>query len=277
MIIIISHTFPPPIQSNTHFLTDFPFILSDVSHYCALLIPQPPQYSLNDTFNLNLGYACSSSSGTCSGYGSKRDRSCKSKSLSDSEDDDNDNNTDDYSSDMGATMDMKKVRNNIFLDRQAICSDSEIECHPRNRDRDRGQYYTHENTTQLNNNDNSSSSSSSDTLNILSDNNTSSSEHRISSSSQSRTSSSSGSSLRSSLSLSSRSFQREVHSFSEKPCAHLNILHTAKNSSKHLRIDSKIVSSNDNSSDSNSVNDQSSSSGTDTNVDSPITDGNDSP
>lgn len=271
--MIILHTFPP-IQSNSQSLTLFPFILSDVSHYCALLIPQPPQYSLNDTFNLNLGYACSSSSGSCSGYGSKRDRSCKSKSLSDSEDDDNDNNTDDYSSDMGATMDMKKVRNNIFLDRQAICSDSEIECHPRNRDRDRGQYYTHENTTQLNNNENNSSSSN-DTLNILSDNNKSSSEHRMSSSSQSTTSSSSGSSLRSSLS--SRSFQREVHSFSEKPCAHLNILHTAKNSSKHLRIDSKIVSSNDNSSGSNSVNDQFSSSGTDTNVDSPITDGNDSP
>ena len=240
-----------------------------------MLIPQPPQYSLNDTFNLDLGYTCSSSSGSCSGYGSKRDRSCKSKSLSDSEDDYNDNNTDDYSSEMGATMEMKKVRNDAFLDRQAICSDSEIECHPRNRDRDRGQYYTHENTTQLNNNDNNSNSSCNDTLDILSDNNTFSSEHRISSSSQSTTSSSSGSSLRSALS--SRSFQREVHSFSEKPSPHLNILHTAKNSSKHLRIDSKIVSSNDNSSGSNSVNDQSSSSGTDTNVDSPITDGNDSP
>ena len=240
-----------------------------------MLIPQPPQYSLNDTFNLDLGYTCSSSSGSCSGYGSKRDRSCKSKSLSDSEDDYNDNNTDDYSSEMGATMEMKKVRNDAFLDRQAICSDSEIECHPRNRDRDRGQYYTHENTTQLNNNDNNSNSSCNDTLDILSDNNTFSSEHRISSSSQSTTSSSSGSSLRSALS--SRSFQREVHSFSEKPSPHLNILHTAKNSSKHLRIDSKIVSSNDNSSGSNSVNDQSSSSSTDTNVDSPITDGNDSP
>lgn len=242
-----------------------------------MLIPQAPQYAFHDTFNLNLGYTCSSS------YGSKRDRA--STSLSDLEDDDNDNNTDDYSTDIGYEMEMKKVRNNIFLDRQTICSDLQKEIDPHSLDQRGGHFYTRESTTQ----DNNSNNSCSDIPNISSSN-TSSSEHRISSSSHTTTttlssSSSCGSSLRSDLSLSSRPYKREINSnnsnFSEKQCSstHLNIIHNAKHPIKHLRIHSKMTSSNNNSgSDSNSVNDRSSSSSSamDTNVDSPITDGNDS-
>ena len=189
-------------------------------------------------------------------------------------------------------MEMKKVRNNIFLDRQTICSDfkSEIDLDPHSRDR--GHFYTRESTTQDNNS--SSINSCSDIQNISS-NNTSSSEHRISSSSHTTTtstttsSSSCGSSLRSDLSLSSRPYKREINNnfienqCSNNNCTHLNIIHNAKNPTKHLRIHSKMTLSNNNSgsgsgSNSNSVNDRSSStsSGMDTNVDSPITDGNDS-
>ena len=183
-------------------------------------------------------------------------------------------------------MEMKKVRNNIFLDRQTICSDfkSEIDLDPHSRDR--GHFYTRESTTQDNNS--SSINSCSDIQNISS-NNTSSSEHRISSLSHTTTTSSSscGSSLRSDLSLSSRPYKREINNnfienqCSNNNCTHLNIIHNAKNPTKHLRIHSKMTLSNNNSgsgSDSNSVNDRSSStsSGMDTNVDSPITDGNDS-
>ena len=256
---LLSNTLPP-IQQQ---------FFADVSHYCALLIPQPPQYSLHDTFNLNLDYACSSS------YGSKRDRA--STSLSNSEDDDNDY-SDDYSTDIGAEMEMKKVRNNIFLHRQTICSDSKREIPPRTRDR--GQYYTHESTTQNNNNTINNNNTSNETLNILSDN-ASSSEHRITSSSQTTTSSC-GSSFRSDFSSSSRTYQRDNNNLSEKSCNHLNIIHSAKSASKQLRIHSKMVSNDNSSNDSNSGNDRSSSSssssspGMDTNVDSPITDGNDS-
>lgn len=192
-------------------------------------------------------------------------------------------------------MEIKKVRNNIFLDRQTICSDlnSEIGLDPHSRNRDH--FYTRESTTQDNNSNNiynNSNNSCSDFQNISSGN-TSSSEHRISSSSHTTTSttpssSSCGSSLRSDLSLSSRPYKREINSnFIEKQCSnnsthtHPNIIHNAKNPTKHLRIHSKMTSSNNNSgsgSDNNSVNDRSSStsSGMDTNVDSPITDGNDS-
>lgn len=195
-------------------------------------------------------------------------------------------------------MEMKKVRNNIFLDRQTICSylQRKNDPHSLSIDQRGGHFYTCERTTQEQDNNNNSNNSCSDSSDIsnISSSNTSSSEHRISSSSHTTTttlsssSSSCGSSLRSDLSLSSRPYKREINNnsnFIEKQCSnsntHLNIIHNAKNSTKHLRIHSKMTSSNNNSgsgSDSNSVNDRSSSSssGMDTNVDSPITDGNDS-